>query len=165
MLNGGADNDQLIGGSSNDTLIGATGNDQLAGGPGDDSLTGYTGADDLSGNGGNDTLRGGNGADVLNGGWGNDLITGGKGGDTFVFANKFGHDTVTDFGAWDPEKIDLSAVTGIADFSDLVAHHLQTDAGTGFAMIVDGANSILLKGIMVTDIGAHHAYSADDFIF
>ena len=158
-------NDLLNGGAGNDTLLGGAGADRLNGQSGNDSILGSEGNDSLSGNGGDDTLLGGNAADVLDGGWGNDVMTGGLGGDTFVFTNNFGHDTITDFSSWNAEHIDLSAVTGIANFDDLVAHHLQTDAGTGFAMIVDGANSILLDDVKVADIGPGHHYSAEDFIF
>ena len=165
VLKGGGGNDKLSGGIWNDTLIGGTGNDHLYGDSGNDRLLGSAGDDSLFGNAGNDTLLGGNGSDVLNGGWGNDVMTGGHNGDTFVFDNNFGHDTITDFSSGNGEHIDLSAVTGIANISDLVAHHLQTDAGTGFALIVDGTNSILLEGITVADIGIGHVYSGHDFIF
>jgi len=167
--------EQVIGSKFGDTIIGLDGIDMvLDGRNGDDHLTGVNGNDTLMGGGGNDTLIGGNGNDTLLGGWGgdvlsggdgNDMLTGGGGRDRFVFADGFGNDTITDFAASNLEDIVLSGVTNITDFGDLVAEHLQTDAGTGFALIVDGAHSILLNGITVAQIGVGQPYSDADFIF
>ena len=156
-----------------DTLIGRAGVDVgLHGNGGDDFLKGLNGNDTLFGDNGNDTLRGGFGDDVLNGGkggdhliggGGNDKLTGGGGPDTFVFVDGFGNDTITDFSGANKEKIDLSGVSGIADFTDLVANHLD-DHGT-FVVIVDGTDSIKLDGVTMSQFGAGHAFSGTDFIF
>ncbi len=153
---GGAD--KLLGGNGSDRLNGAGGADTLSGGNGNDTLNGANGADHLSG---------GNGQDVIIGGHGNDRMSGGAGYDTFVFADGFGHDTITDFGARNEEKIDLSAVTDITSFADLLHNnHVQLDpGGSGFAEIVDGTSTILLQGVNVHDIGFGLAISGADFIF
>lgn len=184
-LLGGDGNDSIYGGTQNDALYGQNGADRLFGEAGDDIVDGGNGNDSLSGNDGNDRLYGGYGNDALNGGNGNDLLiggvgagadwlfggagndtmNGGLGADRFVFTNGFGNDVIQDFSADDAERIVLTGVTGITSFSDLVSNHLVTDAGTGFAMIVDGANSILLNNIHVSDFGAGQAYSANDFLF
>jgi len=137
----------------------------LTGGNGNDRMLGGVGADVIDGGGGADTILGGGGADTINGGGGNDRLTGNKGFDTFVFDKGFGHDTVFGFARSNHEKIDLSAVTDIAGFHDLVNHHLTTDATSGFAAIVVGTNTILLDGVHQSDIGAGDIYSAGDFIF
>ena len=162
-LSGGPGGDSLNGGGRADTLRGDAGNDLLNGGAGRDLLSGGGGADGLVGGSDNDTLNGGNGIDTLTGGSGNDLLNGGADNDRLVFANGFGDDTVSGFSANNNEKIDLSAVSAITDFADLVASHLVNSGGE--AMIVAGANSILLDGVAFADVGIGQAYSAGDFIF
>lgn len=165
-LLGGSGSDMIIGGSGRDFLAGQGSSDNLSGGGGADTLRGGGYGDVLSGGTGGDRLFGDKGADTLSGDAGRDKLTGGDGPDRFVFANGFGHDTITDFSANDHEDIDLSHVTAITSFSDLVQHHLSTDLPTGDALIVvDGHNSVLLHGITVAQIGAGLAYSGHDFIF
>lgn len=77
-------------------------------------LTGPDTFENVLGGFGNDTLTGGAGANRLNGGQGDDTLTGGAGADRIVpgegngqvmddsiFADWFGHDTLTDFAAED----------------------------------------------------------------
>ena len=149
--------------SSGQTLTGNGGANVITGASGDDSLNGAGGNDTLDGGAGNDTLNGGAGDDVLAGWAGDDRLIGGTGLDTFVFADGFGQDTINDFSDDDGEKIDLSAVTAITGFADLVANHLIDDGGT--AVIQDGSDSIRLTGVSVADIGTGLAYSEADFIF
>jgi len=165
ILNGSGGNDTLNGGTGYDVLNGGTGYDKLFAGAGLDHLNGGRGADGLYGGAGNDILNGGGGNDTLNGGNGNDVLNGGTGYDRFVFAGSFGHDTITHFGTANNEKIDLSAVGAITGFADLVAHHIETDATTGFAEIVAGTNTILIDHVTVSQIGFGHAYSGADFLF
>lgn len=164
-LNGNLGRDRLDGARGADLISGGRGSDILRGGGGGDSLNGDLRGDRLYGGIGSDQLNGGDGHDTLWGGRGNDLLTGGKNADTFVFADHFGDDTITDFGRGNMERIDLSHISGISDFGDLVANHLQTDPGTGFALVVDGPDTILLEHVSTSQIGAGHAYSAADFIF
>jgi len=157
--------DHLMGDTAANTLNGAKGNDILSGSDGNDTINGGHGADTLSGGVGKDVLNGDAGTDTLNGGKGNDLLNGGTGYDHFVFAGHFGNDTITHFAAANGEKIDLSGVHAISSFTNLVNNHLQTDADTGYALIVAGQNSILLDHVTVSQFGAGHAYTGGDFIF
>ncbi len=172
-LLGGADNDTLLGGFGKDTLLGGGGDDKLTGGGGNDSLNGVSGSDtllgsggqdNLLGGGGNDSLDGGTGGDILNGGIGDDTLTGGGGtNDVFVFTDGFGNDVVSDFNSANLEDIDLSGVTNITNFVDLINNHLFNVGG--FAVIVDGSDSILLDGVAFADVGIGQTYSGADFIF
>ena len=156
----------LIGSDRGDKLLGDSGDNQLTGGRGNDLLSGRGGNDILIGGGGRDHLNGGAGNDELNGGAGNDVLSGNNGHDTFVFADGFGHDTISHFASSNLEKVDLSAVTAITGFNNLVDHHLFDDpGGSGYALIDDGAgNTILLDHVAKSDIGAGQIYSAADFI-
>lgn len=163
-LDGGTGNDSLDGGAHHDVLYGRGGNDVLIGGAGNDGLNGGSGNDTLVGGGHDDTISGGSGNDILRGDGGNDSLTGGGGtADQFIFTNNFGTDVITDFSAANAEDIDLSAVTNITNFFDLVTNHLVDNGG--FAQIVDGGNSILLDGVAFGDVGFGLAYADGDFIF
>lgn len=118
-LNGGAGNDLLFGGAGNDSLSGGSGADQLAGGAGNDTLNGGggddrlfaesgadivnggSGADILNGGADDDQLDGGDGSDILVGGVGNDAIEGGLGHDRYIYEPGYGHEVITDSGAYD----------------------------------------------------------------
>ncbi|RBI82233.1 hypothetical protein DRV85_18880, partial [Rhodosalinus halophilus] len=63
----------------------------------------------------------------------------------------------------DDERIDLSAIAEIVDFTDLVANHLADVGGT--AQIQSSQGTILLQGIAVLEIGVGLAYSGEDFVF
>ncbi len=117
----------------------------------------------MFGDGGNDRLWGASGSDTLEGGTGNDQLTGGAGSDHLVFFSGDGHDTITDFGSQDGEKIDLAGVDAITGFSDLINSHLEVAGGS--AKIVYGGSSILLIGVSVSDFGAGKDFSADDCLF
>ncbi|KAG1650313.1 Iron-regulated protein FrpA [Nymphon striatum] len=184
-LNGGVGNDTLNGGDGNDTILGpeperhaaggdgsgsaagringGLGADTLDGGTGNDTLNGGDSNDSVDGGDGDDLLRGQNQQDTITGGLGNDTLYGGAGGDTFVFADGWGSDEIIGFEAFNTEDVDLSGVTNITDFTDLVANHLVDMGGT--AMIVDGVDSILLTGVDFADVGVGLSYSAGDFVF
>ena len=184
VLHGGAGNDKVYGGggadllagnADADTINGGAGSDHLSGNAGADLLKGGTAADVLIGNGGSDVLRGGGGDDHLFGGDGHDTIIGGKGDDhvtggamtdTFVFSGNFGHDTITDFSPNNHEKINLSAISGITGFHNLVTHHLSPGPVADFVVIDDGSgHTIVLLGFTTDDFGAGHPISGADFIF
>ncbi len=115
----------------------------------DETLTAGSEAELLAGMGGNDTLTSGTADDVL---------FGGAGSDTFVFVDGFDNDIIVDFKAQDDnEKIDLSGVTEITDFTDLMDNHLSVVDGV--TTITDGANTIALNGVDEVDLGV------EDFIF
>ncbi len=92
-------------------------------------------------------------------------LHGGGDTDTFVFTDGFGVDRILDFAAANAEKIDLSSVTAITDFADLVANHLNAEVVTGYAMIQAGANTITLIGYTMADFGTGLAISDLDFVF
>jgi serralysin len=154
VLYGGDTYDSLFGQEDNDQLYGQTGNDVLWGGQGNDLLDG--GADD-------DLLIGGAGFDTLLGSTGNDTLTGAFNADTFIFTDfggGFGNDVITDFDANNSlENIDLSRVSGIADFNDLVANHM-TQIGANVVIDDGSSNTITLQNVLLTDL-----LDGTDFIF
>ncbi|MFA3918480.1 LamG-like jellyroll fold domain-containing protein [Ruegeria hyattellae] len=153
LVYAGGGNDTIYAGNGNDTVGGGDGNDQLWAGGGDDAVSGGVGNDTLFGFSGDDSLWGGAGEDWLNGGIGNDTLQGGAGADVVIFSG--GVDQVIDFGPGD--RIDLSGVSSITDFSDLQASHLT---GPIDALISDGAgNSMTLLGVGSAEL------EASDFIF
>lgn len=151
-LKGTFASDLLAGGGGNDQLSGLGGADVLRGGAGSDQLDGGGGNDLLDGGDGKDILIGGAGADILVGGGGQDQLTGGSGADIFMFADNFGTDTITDFVQGD--RIDLSAISGLADFSDLVISYTARRA-----LITIGDDKLLLTGVSAGSL------DVNDFIF
>ncbi len=165
-LNGLALNDLIIGGDGDDNIFGGSGFDTLMGGEGNDVLRGSFGADTITGGIGDDTLSGGR--DIASGEQISSFFNTSSPFDDFIFEDGFGNDVITDFGALvfltpgfplvRTDDIDLSAVTAITDFDDLVANHLITNAD-GDAVIIDGSNSITLEGVAIADL------AAENFIF
>ena len=98
-ITGNVGNNVLTGMGGNDTISSGGGNDKLWGDLGNDLVTGGDGADEIHGGTGNDNLDGGVGIDKIYGDAGIDRLTGGTLNDTFIFANAFGTDTITDFSA------------------------------------------------------------------
>ena len=159
IFNGGGDEDVLRGGAGNDLLLGDRQADLLRGGRDDDELRGGQGGDELHGNRGDDTLLGGSGQDILIGGRGDDTLTGGTNPDDFVFADRFGHDVITDFDATDNnEDIDLSGVTAITGYTDLQNNHM-TQQGSHVVIDAGDGNTITIQNVDIADLGAA------DFLF
>ncbi|MBR9822811.1 MAG: hypothetical protein GYB51_17650 [Rhodobacteraceae bacterium] len=168
LLQGDAGFDRLFTGEGDDTALGGTGTDALFGEAGEDLLYGGAQNDRIWAGGGNDTLFGGSGDDLLAGGAGFDVIHGGGGddlmrgnfnADLFVFADGFGDDTIGDFDALnDLEKIDLSGVSEIRDFADLMANH-AFDVGGAVLIAGTGGDQILLQGVSLADL------DEGDFLF
>ncbi|WP_424986564.1 calcium-binding protein [Microbulbifer sp. S227A] len=159
VFNGGRGNDDLFTGDGNDKLSGNQGNDRLSGGEGKDNLKGGDGDDILIGGIGRDRLFGQNGNDQLDSGKGDDVLHGGAGDDVFVFANKYGNDSVRDFDATnDNEQIDLSAVTRIKTFNDLMNNHISQ---VGANVVIDDTDKtiITLENVSLADL------DAADFLF
>ena len=177
QIQGGNRNDELYGESGNDKLFAGRGNDRVEGGDGDDLMRGGddvdilfggggndvifggTQSDELSGETGNDYLDGRGGFDILAGGAGDDTLIGGFNADTFVFEDGFGNDTIEDFSATnDFEKIDLSAVSEIADLSDLIDNHMSQ---VGLDVVIDDGlgNTITLLNVTLSNL------DSADFIF
>lgn len=155
-LVGGTGNDYISGGNGADRLVGGSGADYMLGGASGDKLFGGTEGDQMFGEAGNDVLWGEAGNDTLSGGAGDDIMGGGSGNDRFVFLNNFGDDTVLDFSIGS-DLIDLSAVSAITSFSDLVQNHLST--GSTGATITVGGDEIVLNGINQNNL------TDSDFIF
>ena len=151
--------ERVVGGADADSLTsGVTTGVIFDGGAGNDGISGGTGSDTLIGGSGNDVIFGGAGFDRIEGGTGGDNLNGGFNADTFVFADGFGNDTITDFDEFNNlEKIDLAAVTNITDLADLFANHL-TQVGAN-AVITDGGNTITILNANIGDL------DANDFIF
>ncbi|MDQ2090274.1 calcium-binding protein [Marimonas arenosa] len=157
-LRGRGDDDIAFGGAGDDLVAGGTGQDTLNGNQGDDTIQGGRGFDRVFGGAGNDRLIGGRGLDRLDGGLGDDRLTGGRHADRFVFADGHGQDTITDFDALDDgEKIDLSAVTALADIDDVLGS--ATQEGADVVIATGGATSILLLGVNLSEL------DASDFVF
>jgi Ca2+-binding RTX toxin-like protein len=143
--------------SSVENLLGSNKNDRLSGTNGKNKIDGGKGNDRLDGQGGNDNLIGGKGDDRLDGGKGNDRHTGGDGNDTFIFSD--GKDVITDFNtASNREKVDLSDVTSIVGFNDLINNHVTEVNGN---LVIDdlGGNTLKLLGVSIADL------DKGDFVF
>ncbi|MFK7752095.1 MAG: calcium-binding protein [Sedimentitalea sp.] len=164
-LFGGSGQDTIRGNAGNDNLRGNDGADDIQGGSGEDTIFAGGGADDIKGDSGDDTINGGGGIDTIDGGTGDDKLTGGGNSDVFVFTDGFGNDRILDFAGNNDEKIDLSGVTDITDFQDLLDNHLSTDAQSGFALITAGSDSILLEGYEERKVGFFVQISGFDFLF
>ncbi len=146
------DPDFLSGGAGNDILLGQEGDDTLQGGNGDDRLSGGSQVDVLEGQAGNDTLIGGGGNDTLIGGTGDDELTGSGNADIFFFENGFGDDTITDFAAGiGAEKVNLTNVSAITDFADLMASHASEVSGNTIIDDLSG-NTITLIGVTMASL-------------
>ena len=151
--------DNLYGDAGQDVLYGAQGADRLFGGSGDDGLWGGVDNDALFGGADNDTLRGEDGNDRLRGEAGDDTLIGGADADVFLFEDEFGADVITDFDVFDAlEFIDLSAVSAIVNWADLVSNHLS-DTGSDVLIDAGADNTITLVGVDLGDLGS------EDFIF
>ena len=106
-----------------------------------------------------DTLMGGEGDDILVGGSGSDEFWGGPGADIFVFVGTFGDDVICDFDSAEfGDKIDLSTVRLILNFSDLVANHM-VQAGQNVVIDAGADGRITLIGANICDL------NVTDFIF
>ncbi len=164
-LFGGKGDDDLFGGANRDFLVGGTGDDELEGNAAIDMLFGDAGNDIIKAGGGDDSIYGGgdddvitagNGRDLINPGGGDDTVSGGAGSDHFVFKNGFGTDQIRDFSVgMMSDVLDLRAVSGVLNFTDLKNNHLSQSNGN--AMINDGNGStILLIGINRSDLEEDH---------
>lgn len=91
------------------------------------------------------------GADRLDGGAGADALSGEGGFDTFVFADGYGKDTVTDFvaGRTSGDRIEFD-VGSISTFAELMTHAAQAGLNTVFTF--DGGTILKLRGVDMSDI-------------
>ena len=137
--------DQVNGSSRDDIMSGSlvrgrAGDDSITGTPDKDRLIGGAGDDRLFGGNASDTLRGGAGRDRLNGGGQDDILTGGSGGDIFVFEDRTGLDTITDFnGAKDRLRIEASLI------GDRALEELLSDTDAGLRLRWDKGQGVILE--------------------
>lgn len=128
----------------------------IVGNDGQNRIRGRFGDDDLRGGAGKDELCGGHGRDVLRGGAGNDRLFGGAGADVFVFTDWSGRDRIDDFSATPRgDRLDLSRVSAIDAWNDLLAHHLSIDGGD---LLIDlgSGGEIRLSGLAPDDLTAEN---------
>ncbi|ATG48473.1 hypothetical protein CEW89_13405 [Celeribacter ethanolicus] len=151
--------DRLYGEDGNDKLYGSNGLDYMKGGAGNDYLAGGRDADSLFGGDGNDQLRGGSGDDRLRGEAGSDMLYGQDGKDTFIFSDNFGRDAIYDFDIAEGEIIDLSDVSEITSWEDLVANHLTETTGGSAQIYLDENNIITISGVGTEQL------TSDMFVF
>lgn len=149
FLSGGYGWDRLEGGIGNDSLYGNIGADTLIGGDGHDLLSGASGDDQLSGGAGDDSLYGNQGVDRIDGGAGDDALRGGTLSDTFVFAESFGNDTISDFEDFQDVLQFDTGLTQAQDAGALLDAHASTvtggieiDFGTGEVLLLEGLTDI-----------------------
>ncbi|WP_299401849.1 hypothetical protein [uncultured Roseobacter sp.] len=116
------------------------------------AIRGTEGDDTLTGTDGADAIRGLAGDDVINGGKGDDLMRGGLGSDEFTFKDGDGVDEIRRFDATDNgEKIDLTGVSAITDFTDLVQNRM-TQVGDDVVVDLGDGNSVKLTGVDIDDL-------------
>lgn len=98
--------------------------------------------------------NGTDGDDVMLSFGGDDVFTGGLGNDTFVFADNWANDTILDFGnsAGDDDVLDLSGVSEISGYLDLILNHSNFYDWNDPLTISVGSNTLTLEGYVGTDI-------------
>lgn len=142
--------DIVVGGDDGGTFIfGTKRNNNLFGTDSGETIRAMAGNDKVHAGAGDDTLEGGTGRDLL---WGQD------GADTFKFGNKNGQDDIKDFSLADGDKIDLSGVTAITDYADLVSNHLFNWKGSAYIQ-VSKSHDIWILGVDAT------ALTEGNFVF
>ena len=109
--------------------------------------------------------------DTLQGGTSDDTMTGGTGSDTFVFNEKSGDDTITDFSTTD-DKIDLTPFASSVTWAQLSGKitAIEDDpsttdvdeSGTKIDLSDFGGGTITLRGVTSTDLTAAH-FILDDY--
>ncbi|MBS0265303.1 MAG: M10 family metallopeptidase C-terminal domain-containing protein, partial [Planctomycetes bacterium] len=128
---GGIDTLDFSSMTSGVTIDLANGNQQTVAGALQLQLSSNDVFENVTGGSGNDTLKGNQLDNVLAGGPGNDSLAGSVGDDTYVFADNWGIDTLTEEGGQD--TIDFTAVT-----ADVTVTKLPTDVFT----MQGGANTL-----------------------
>jgi serralysin len=123
------------------------------------TLYGADAAETLRALGGKDKIFAGDGGDTIEGGAGRDLLWGEAGADIFKFGNKNGMDDIKDFSLADGDRIDLSGVSAISSYTDLIDNHFFSYKGDAYIKVSAG-NDILVVGIDAADL-----MSEGNFIF
>ncbi|MES2961494.1 MAG: tandem-95 repeat protein [Pseudomonadota bacterium] len=169
VLNGTARIDLIKAGAGNDTILGLLGDDYIDGGAGDDILLGGDGNDILIGGSGNNQLHGGKGNDIIDFGTGaesslTDSVNygfGEEGSDSFVISDKsiflkHKYDVIVDFDVNDPnEKIDLSRIKGVDQYSDLQIFQNGADAYVAMNSNIFGyAELVKLENVNIASLNS-----------
>lgn len=141
-----------------DVAIGDAGSGDIVGTSDADDLDGTDAADVIRALGGKDRVHAGAGDDTIDGGKGRDLLWGEAGADTFKFGNQNGMDDIKDFSFLDGDKIDLSGVSAITDYADLIANHFFSFKGQAYIEISKN-HDILVVGV------SKASFIETDFIF
>ena len=109
--------------------------------------------------------------DRIKGGTSDDTMSGGTGADTFVFNEKSGSDTITDFSTTEGDKIDLTAFDSSITWAQLSAKFTaivddpntpETESGTTIDLSEFGGGTITLEGVTSTDL-TEDMFILDDF--
>lgn len=100
-----------------------------------------------------DMLSGTSDADRIEGKKGNDVLTGNDDNDTFIFADNFGNDTITDF---NNDTIEFGDNT-FDSYTEVLSAMVEDGADT--LITLDANNSIRLENVSITDL------QEDDFRF
>ncbi|WP_262689391.1 hypothetical protein [Kordiimonas aestuarii] len=82
-----------------------------------------------------------------------DTLAGTSGADNFAFSDNHGHDVVTGFNT-DEDTLDLTAITGLDDFSDLNAADTSLDGTDGVLLYTGGENTIFIAGITAAELSS-----------
>ena len=177
-IHGGAGEDTVDGGAGADTMYGGANNDtysvDLAGdkviedvnagidtvnslvtfvlGANVENLTLLgTAAINGTGNTGTNTIIGNGAGNKLDGGPGADTLTGGGAHDIFIFKPGHGADRITDFTAGGTvDQIDLTAITSVRTFEELMARAAQVGADT--VINLGGGNIITLANVLKSSL-------------
>lgn len=131
IINCPAGGNPCLGTADADVMNGTTGDDDMHGLRGGDTLNAGAGFDQLKGERGEDALNGEADNDTLIGGGDRDTLDGGADDDTYVFANGWGKDTLSDatsglFG----ERLTFSLVTNPVKM-DLIQSSTRPEAQSG----------------------------------
>ncbi len=134
-------NGLCVGTQQDDRITGTAVSDDIRGLGGDDILKGRPDLDTVSGGQGADTVNGGDDNDQLNGGPGPDSLNGGPGDDSYIFANNWGSDTITDDAALgiSGERLSFTLVTTPITM-DLIPKPRRPEVQSGTNRLNFGAN-------------------------
>lgn len=126
-------------------------------GSADVNATGNNGLNILVGNSGDNRLSGLGGNDSLDGGRGDDRLTGGLfAQDTFVFATKYGTDTIIDFEDG-TDNIDLEGLKAITSFDDLVDNHANETA-KGDLVISANHDRLIIRNMTLAQLDENDVF-------
>jgi Ca2+-binding RTX toxin-like protein len=138
-------------------------------GAGNDVLFGGKAGDTLLGQGGDDRLVGGRGMDTLSGGGGADTFIFASARDTGTGRNRA--DTITDFHSSQGDRIDLSRIDTVDDFTFVGRRNFSGEAGEIRIVSVDQATLVQAdlngdgKADFVIRLEDVATLSASDFVF